>query len=233
MPGDARPAHRAPVSDQEFMADFSRFLERMSEQRIGLSDEQRDLLLLYGRFVHERSALLNLVGPADRARFFCRHVAESLHPRLIENLQVAGTMIDIGSGAGLPGIPLAIAVAASSVLLVEPRQRKAQFLEAAIQRLGLASRATVFQGTAEKLLRVRAGEVRASLVTARAVGRLATTWDWSLGMLIPGGWFATFKGPGEVAQEIESIPDSAHLLHETFPVHGEPRVLLLLQAPPG
>lgn len=225
-----RQTRRTPISEQEFNADFHQFRDRLSSGGVVLSGEQLDQILSYGRFVHERSSQLNLIGPSDRIRFLSRHVAESLHPRLISLLQAAGSLVDFGSGAGLPGIPLAIAAPSSSVLLVEPRQRRAQFLEAAVQKLGLAGRVAIYQGTAERFLRAGDGESRVGLVTARAVDRLARTWGWSREVLSPGGWFATFKGPDEVEAELLSIEGLLPALHETCPVAGEPRVLLLLQA---
>jgi 16S rRNA (guanine527-N7)-methyltransferase len=229
----ARRRPHPPVTSEERQADFDLFWSQMQDANFALPERLREPLFRYGELVLERSALLNLVGPADRPRFFQRHVAECLHPALVQLARDEGAVVDIGSGAGLPGIPLALAAENARVLLVEPRLRKAQFLEAAIVALGLAGRVEVFQGSADKLILQSAGTLGAGLATARAVGRLPLVWGWATELLRPGGWLAVFKGPDEVAPEVAelSAPGPSEVRIEEVP--GQPRRLLLLRRGPS
>jgi 16S rRNA (guanine527-N7)-methyltransferase len=95
-----------------------------------------DTLSVYGRLVYERSAKLSLVAEGDRRSIFTRHVLDSLNPLpLFREPPVSA--IDVGSGAGFPGIPLAIAWPDTAVILLESRERKAGFLETVVRELGI------------------------------------------------------------------------------------------------
>ncbi|HEX7879686.1 MAG TPA: RsmG family class I SAM-dependent methyltransferase, partial [Candidatus Eisenbacteria bacterium] len=165
-----RPAPRVPVraihppvDPAELEADFRTFHAELARRGQELAEAPLNLVRRYGEMVVTRSALLNLVSPGDRQRIFTRHIAECLAPELVATAQRAASLVDIGSGAGLPGIPLAIVAPGLRVLLVEPRVRRAQFLEATALALGLGDRVEVFQGSAERLLNISQGELGAGL----------------------------------------------------------------------
>lgn len=98
-----------------------------------------DALTLFTRFglkVHEQAARTSLIARGDRSQIFTRHVLDSLNPlTLFES--APRSILDVGSGGGFPGIPLAIAWPRTSVTLLESRDRKAGFLEMAVRDLGL------------------------------------------------------------------------------------------------
>jgi 16S rRNA (guanine(527)-N(7))-methyltransferase RsmG len=222
---------RPEITPEELTHDFEAFQADMARQGVVLTAESLNALRRFGELVVERSRLLNLIGPADRIRVFSRHVAECLVAPLVEKARGAASLIDIGSGAGLPGIALALAVPDLRAILIEPRLRKSQFLEMAVSTLGLAGRVEVYQGTAESFALGVEGRVRAGLVTARAVGRLPVVWGWSLGLVRPGGWVAVFKGPDEVSPEPAIFGSSPPSKVEVCPVPGQPRSLMMLQVP--
>jgi len=130
-----------------------------------------------------------LIGPREVDRLWERHlfnsaaVAELLGP----NERVA----DIGSGAGLPGIPLALARPDLRLTLIEPMLRRTDFLREVIEELAID--ATVVRGRAEDLtVRQRVGEMDA--VVSRAVASLDKLTKWSLPLLRPGGRMLAIKG---------------------------------------
>ncbi len=134
-----------------------------------------------------------LVGPREVPRLWTRHLL---------NCAVAGELIpqgarvvDVGSGAGLPGIPLALARPDLQVHLVEPLLRRVRWLTASIDDLGL-SHVTVHRGRAEDLPASEAS----GIVTARAVARLARLAAWCAPVVLPGGRLLALKGSTAAAE---------------------------------
>lgn len=90
----------------------------------------------YGLLLHAKSAELALIGKGDRPHVFTRHILDSLNPLSVFP-EPPKAALDVGSGGGLPGIPLAIAWPGTRVVLLESRERKAGFLEQAVRALRL------------------------------------------------------------------------------------------------
>jgi len=229
-----KPPTRAvhpPVDPADVDADYKAFLAVLETREQVFSPEMLDLIRRYGDQVVSRAGLLNLISPGDRVRFFTRHIAECLTPELVQAANEAGSLVDIGSGAGLPGLPLAIVSPALKVLLVEPRVRRAQFLEAASLSLGLGDRVEVFHGSAERLMDASKGSLDAGLATARAVDRLENVWPWALNFLRPGGTLAVFRGPGEVESELSGLRAPLPSASRVAQMPGQPRQMLFLTRP--
>ncbi|WP_370069923.1 16S rRNA (guanine(527)-N(7))-methyltransferase RsmG [Mycobacterium sp. MAA66] len=131
-----------------------------------------------------------LLGPSEVARIWDRHVMNSA---AIAELVADGELVgDIGSGAGLPGIPLALARPGADVVLVEPLLRRADFLKEAVEDLELEN-VTVVRGRAEeRAVRDAVGELDA--VTSRAVAALDKLVKWSLPLLRIDGRMLAMKG---------------------------------------
>ena len=128
-----------------------------------------------------------LLGPREVPKLWERHV---LNCAVLEQLVPSGShVVDIGSGAGLPGIALAIARPDLRVTLVEPMQRRVSWLTDAVADLELPEVAVV-SGRAEEV----ASRVTADVATARAVARLETLVGWALPLLRPGGILLAMKG---------------------------------------
>jgi len=137
-----------------------------------------------------------LIGPREVPRLWERHVLNCavIHPAI-----PAGQMvIDVGSGAGLPGLALAIARPDLDVHLIEPMLRRTNWLSMAVEDLGLTN-VTVHRGRAEEFW----GVLSAPIVTARAVARLSELAAWCLPLLLPGGSLLAIKG-SSVTEEVEA-----------------------------
>lgn len=134
-----------------------------------------------------------LIGPREVPRLWERHIlncaviAERIHHR--------ATVADVGSGAGLPGLVLAIARADIHVTLIEPLSRRTVFLEAVIEELNV--NATVIRSKADAVVE------RFDVVTARAVAPLATLLEWTVPLLKPDGVILALKGQS-AAEEIQA-----------------------------
>jgi 16S rRNA (guanine527-N7)-methyltransferase len=129
------------------------------------------------------------------------HVADSLTGLEFEALRRAPTIADVGSGAGFPGLVLAVALPHTQVDLIESVGRKCDFIQRAIDDAGIAN-ARVVNARSEDLASGEGRGVSAS-VTARAVGRLSTLAELASPLLKDGGVLVAWKGkrdPGEEAQ---------------------------------
>jgi 16S rRNA (guanine527-N7)-methyltransferase len=130
-----------------------------------------------------------LIGPRETDRLWDRHLLNSA--ALAELLGPGEQIADIGSGAGLPGIPLALARPDLRVTLIEPLLRRSEFLREVIDDLGVDI--TVVRGRAEEQsVRQRVGEMDA--VVSRAVAALDKLTRWSMPLLRPGGRMLALKG---------------------------------------
>ena len=121
----------------EFDSDKKQFISWMNDNYGKLSDGDRKRLLDYGELIIERGASLGLVSRKDLPRLFMRHLREVAAPAFVGLARPGSRVVDIGSGAGLPGIPLAILRPDLDIVLVEPRHRRAGFLERTVMQLGL------------------------------------------------------------------------------------------------
>ncbi|GAA4869312.1 16S rRNA (guanine(527)-N(7))-methyltransferase RsmG [Actinomycetospora straminea] len=138
-----------------------------------------------------------VIGPRELPRLWDRHVLNSA--AVGEVLPADASVVDVGSGAGLPGIPLALARPDLTITLLEPMARRVAWLERVVEELGLG--VTVVRGRAEEReARRRCGE--SDVVTARAVAPIGRLTTWTLPLVRPGGILAAMKG-ASAASEVE------------------------------
>ena len=162
--------------------------------------DQVDSIVHYHDILATRGVEWGLIGPRETDRLWCRHIMNSVSLRGL--IDCGAAVVDVGSGAGLPGIPLALARPDLRVTLLDSLLRRTQFLEAVVDELGLTSRVSV--------VRARAEETGQSydVVVARAVAPLVKLVPWCA-QLMRGGLLA-LKG-SSARKEIE---DAAAVLQE-------------------
>lgn len=131
-----------------------------------------------------------LIGPREVPRIWERHILNSAV--LSEVIDRDKRVIDVGSGAGLPGIPLAIARPDLNVQLLEPLLRRTTFLEEVVEELDLVN-VEVHRGRAEEK-QIRKALGGADVVTSRAVAPLGRLAEWSLSLVSVGGSMRALKG---------------------------------------
>ena len=129
-----------------------------------------------------------LIGPRETERLWDRHLLNCAV--VAELLPERGVLVDIGSGAGLPGVVLAMLRPSLQVILLEPLLRRSAFLEECVAELGL-SNATVVRARAEEKA---AAHIEADIATARAVAPLDRLVGWAARLLRPGGELLAIKG---------------------------------------
>lgn len=147
---------------------------------------------------------LGLIGPLELPRLWTRHI---LNCGVLSPLIRPGNVADVGSGAGLPGIILAIARPDAHFTLIEPMERRVAWLESQTQSLGLVN-VTVMRARAEDL-----GAPRSfTQVTARAVSALRTLIPITAPLVAPGGELLLMKGAG-AEREIEAAQKQIRAFH--------------------
>jgi 16S rRNA (guanine527-N7)-methyltransferase len=145
-----------------------------------------------------------IVGPAEAARIWDRHLLNcGVIARL---LPAASSIVDVGSGAGLPGIVLAMLRPESRVTLLEPMARRVSFLQECVAQLAL-SNVEVVRGRAEEL----GGKLAGDVVTSRAVAALDKVAVLSAGLARPGGRVVAMKGASAGAELARARPVLARL----------------------
>jgi 16S rRNA (guanine527-N7)-methyltransferase len=141
----------------------------------------------YAELLRTDGVTRGLIGPREADRLWERHLVNCA--AAVSAFPPEGLVVDVGSGAGLPGIPLALARPALHLRLVEPLLRRATFLTEVVDRLELSN---------VEVLRARAEDLRgawtAAAVTARAVAPLARLAAWCLPLVTPGGSMLALKG---------------------------------------
>jgi len=156
----------------------------------------------YAELLATEGVVRGLIGPREAPRLWDRHLLNSAV--LAELVTEGATVCDIGTGAGLPGVVLAIARPDLTITLVEPLLRRTTFLSEVVNELGLAG-VDVVRGRAEDLH----GSVTYDVVTSRAVAPLTRLLGWSMPLVSPHGSLVAMKGQSV----IEEITEAQHLLH--------------------
>lgn len=142
-----------------------------------------------------RGEELGLIGPLEPPRLWTRHILNSV--LLAPLLEARGRVADVGSGAGLPGLVLAIARPDVSFTLIEPMERRCDWLNGEAERLGLDN-VTVVRGRAEDV----ADSIVVDQVTARAVSALSKLIPLTVPLVRSGGQLVLMKG-ARVDDEVE------------------------------
>lgn len=160
----------------------------------GLPGAERYATLLAGPGVER-----GLIGPRELDRLWDRHL---LNCAVVSELVPDGAeVLDLGSGAGLPGIVLALIRPDLSIVMLEPLLRRALFLNECVAELRLPN-VRVHRARAEEV----EGTLSADVVTARAVAPLARLAGWALPLLRPGGRLLALKGERAAAELVEARP---------------------------
>ncbi len=188
--------------------DQTQFVSYFLSSGLSLREDQYRQLYHYHTLLMDWNTRMDLTAVVDEAEMLDRHYMDSLMPMLSHPLR--GSVIDVGTGAGLPGIPLAIACPDVQFTLLDARQKRLDFLEEVIQALPLPN---------VRLVHARAEDaafdpgLRAAFdsAVARAVAPLNVLAEYLLPFVRIGGQALCWKGPS-AAQEIEDAEKAVHLL---------------------
>jgi 16S rRNA (guanine527-N7)-methyltransferase len=185
--------------------------ERTATMGLVLSGEAVGRLIAYQSLLEDWNARVNLTGDASFDAMLDKHLMDSLTPLTVDGLLPEGAaVIDVGSGAGLPGIPLAVLRPDLKITLLDSLQKRVKFLESAIGALGLPN-VTAVHARAEDAAHDTRYRERFDIALARAVAALPVLLELLLPFVKTGGKSLAYKGPS-VEDELVTGKRAAFLL---------------------
>ncbi|MCL6447984.1 MAG: 16S rRNA (guanine(527)-N(7))-methyltransferase RsmG [Armatimonadetes bacterium] len=174
-----------------------------AELGIEITPGQGRLFDQYYRLILKKNSAFNLTSILEEKEFALKNIVDSLTCLLAVSLNGARRVVDVGAGAGLPGIPVKIARPEIRLTLVDSSLKKAAFLEDAIRELGLTE-TKVLRGRAEELAHRADLREQFDCALSRALAPLPVLLEYCLGFVRPWGFLIALKGPAAVREEAES-----------------------------
>lgn len=226
-----------------------RLIEYMQQLPVTLSETQAEQFLLYNDLLLEWNSFMNLTAITEPEEVLQKHFADSILPVLLPDCQcMTGiksgsplSVIDIGTGAGFPGIPLKIAFPDLQVTLLDSLNKRVNFLNEVILRLGLTG-ITAVHGRAEDF--AKPGQLRESFdfAVSRAVANMSTLSEYCLPYVKTGGYFVAYKASGFTAADSDTSEYAAatkalkllggtaeQVIEYALPESGDPRCLAIIK----
>ena len=188
---------------------------------LGLPDEdaRAKKLLDYMDLILEANEKVNLTAITDRQEFMNKHIIDSLAAAGLREFDEAGTVIDVGTGGGFPGMPLAICFPDKDYVLVDSLAKRIRIIEDACRRLGVEC-VKALHGRAEELARQEDLRDSFDICLSRAVANMSTLTELCLPFVKVGGTFAAYKGEDcrrEVSEAAKAIDVLGGELKGIFP----------------
>ncbi|MBE6031882.1 MAG: 16S rRNA (guanine(527)-N(7))-methyltransferase RsmG [Clostridiales bacterium] len=173
----------------------------------GLGKEATPELLeqfsFYMEAILEKNEHINLTAIKDREAFEIKHFVDSIvcigHPAIED----AKKIVDVGTGAGFPGIPLALVYPEKEFLLFDSLNKRIKVLEEICQKMGLKN-VTLLHGRAEELAKKKEHREQYDLCVSRGVAHLAILSEYCLPLVKVGGWFGAYKSQSAEGEIFES-----------------------------
>ena len=186
---------------------FDNELEKMNIRR---TDDQKSQFDLYYELLIEWNRVMNLTGITDYDEVNLKHFTDSLTISRIIDMAQINTLIDVGTGAGFPGIPIKIAFPHIKVYLLDSLNKRIKFLNEVIKKLGLKN-IYAFHGRAEDFAKDRQYREKFDVCVSRAVANLSTLSEYCIPFVKTGGYFVSYKG-GDSDEEVVRSENAITLL---------------------
>lgn len=190
--------------------DTSQFIKDSLELGINLSDTQISQFIIYYEMLTEWNNRMNLTAITEYNDVMKKHFIDSISLCRAFNVFHKVSCIDVGTGAGFPGLPLKIAYPELRITLMDSLNKRIQFLDAVIEKLSLTEIETV-HGRAEDCARCDKYREKFDLCVSRAVANLSTLSEYCIPFVKKGGLFISYKSE-KIVTEIESAENAISIL---------------------
>lgn len=189
---------------------MDKFAEELKKLGITLTERQREQFDRYYELLIERNKVMNLTGITDYDEVNLKHFTDSLTIVRLENMSNVSTLIDIGTGAGFPGIPIKIIFPHIRIVLLDSLNKRLKFLSDVIRELDLNGIDTL-HGRAEDYAKKKEYREKFDLCVSRAVANLSTLSEYCLPFVKKGGSFISYKS-GESDEEVRQSEHAVDIL---------------------
>lgn len=184
--------------------------DKAREIGIELTDLQIDQFNEFYRLMVEWNKVMNLTGITEYEEVVEKHFIDSLSLVKVIDIGQVDSVIDVGTGAGFPGIPLKIAFPHLNITLLDSLNKRIKFLNEVIESIGLENISTI-HGRAEDFAKQENYREQFDLCVSRAVANLATLSEYCLPYVKVGGRFVSYKS-GEIDEEVENSKTAVKVL---------------------
>lgn len=190
--------------------DFTKFRNSMDSIGIELTDSQLNAFETYYDMLIDRNKVMNLTAITEFDEVMDKHFLDSVYLFRSIELKADYKLIDIGTGAGFPGIPLKIVFPELKITLLDSLNKRVGFLNDVIDELNLNDIEAI-HGRAEDIARDKAYRASYDIAVSRAVANLSTLSEYCLPFVKIGGKFVSYKS-GDCADEVDNAKAAIHLL---------------------
>ena len=190
--------------------DTSQFIKDLSELNVTLTDVQIEQFLIYYEMLVEWNQMMNLTAITEYDDVMKKHFVDSVSLVKAYDVTKDVKLIDVGTGAGFPGLALKIAFPNLKVTLLDSLNKRIQFLDSVIEKLDLKDVDTI-HGRAEDLAKPDQLREQFDLCVSRAVANLSTLSEYCLPFVKVGGQFISYKSE-KITEETEAAEKAISLL---------------------
>lgn len=190
--------------------DLTKFQNGCMELGIDLSDKQYEQFITYYEMLVEKNKVMNLTAITEYEEVIEKHFLDSISLIKAIPLDKPVKILDLGTGAGFPGIPLKIAFPNLDILLMDSLNKRINFLKEVITELKLQNIDAV-HGRAEEMARRKEYRENFDLCVSRAVANLSSLSEYCIPFVKKGGCFISYKS-GEIEEELEQAKKAVYVL---------------------
>lgn len=213
--------------------DITKFLDGLEELQISLHEDQMQQFLVYYEMLVETNKVMNLTTITEFDEVIEKHFLDSLSLIRVYDLRREVKILDMGTGAGFPGVPLKIAFPEIDLVLADSLNKRIKFLQDVIERLGL-KKINAVHARAEELGKNKDYREKFDLCVSRAVANLASLSEYCIPFVNEGGMFISYKS-GEIEDEVEQSKKAVSILGGSisqvykFDLYEQKRSFVLIQ----